>query len=582
MEIKRGIAVAPGVAIGEAFVLDSEGAVIPERHIRPDQVEEGIERLRQALENSKAEIAQLQERTTSKLGPEVGEIFLGHIQLLDDQHLWRECVDRMRDRYYSPEYAVSRVLRRLIKAFRQINDDHFSHRVSDIYDLEKRVLKYLLGGQREQLDDLDHGVIVIASDLTPSQAANLDANRVKGFATDVGGRTSHTAIVARAKGIPAVVGLETISTDLSGGDPVIIDGNRGLVIISPDEETIKTYRARERAISVFETQLVEELKGLPAVTRDGLAVELLGNIEFPHEIATSLNYGVEGIGLYRTEFLYMTATEPPAERDHFDAYSHAVREMGGRPIVIRTLDLGADKFDAFNGSGMREANPILGCRSIRYCFRNLGLFKTQLRAILRASAFGNASILFPLITSMSELRQAKGIVEEVMDDLEQEDKAFNRDITIGIMIEVPSAALMADALAKECDFFSIGTNDLIQYALAVDRGNERVAHMYTPAHPAVLRLIKMTVDAAKDNDIPVTLCGEMAGEPVYTTLLMGLGITRFSLAPPAIVPEVKKVVRSISHEEATEVACAALDMGDPAELMQLLRKRTKQILPEAF
>ena len=581
MEIKRGIAVAPGIAIGEAFVLDSEGYLIRERHVDPAQVDAEIAKLRQAIENSKAEIESLQDRATSRLGPEVGEIFLGHLMLLRDDHLWQECVVRMRERSYTPEYAVSRVLRRLIKAFRHINDDYFSHRVSDIFDIERRVLRNLFGEKGEQLHQLDTEVIVVARDLTPSQAANLDTDKVKGFATDVGGRTSHTAIVARALGIPAVVGLETISTDLSGGDPIIIDGNRGQVIISPDERTSREYRERERAHQRQEAELIQELKDLPAVTSDGREVKLLGNIEFPREIAASLYYGAEGIGLYRTEFLYLSSDQPPTEREHFEAYSQAVRELDGRPIVIRTLDLGADKFATFGDEPAHEANPILGCRSIRYCFRNLNTFRMQLRAILRASAFGNARVLFPLITSLSELRRAKSIVAEVMEDLDAEGIPFNKDIPIGIMIEVPSAALMADVLAKECDFFSIGTNDLVQYALAVDRGNEQVAHLYSPGHPAILRLLKMAVDAAVANDIHVSLCGEMGSEFIYTVLLIGMGVAEFSVAPPAIVPELKRVVRSINYQEATQVVAEALDAPDAAEVMQILRQRTKDIMPEA-
>jgi len=582
MEIRRGIPVAPGIAFGEAFLVDSEGYVIPERHIQAKQADAEIERLHHAVEDSKAEIDTLQDRVTSKLGPEVGEIFLGHLKLLEDEHLWNECVERIREKSFSPEYAVSRVLRRLIKAFRQINDDYFSHRVSDIYDIERRILRNLLGEKREQLNRLDHEVVVVAKDLTPSQTANLDTDKVRGFATDVGGRTSHTAIVARALGIPAVVGLETVSTDLSGGDPVIIDGNHGLVIINPDEQTLEEYRERDRSFHQFEANLVEELKDLPAVTTDGLEVQLYGNIEFPREIAASLYYGVEGIGLYRTEFLYIAAEKPPTEQDHFEAYSQALHELDGRPLVLRTVDLGADKFAVFNGEPVHEANPILGCRSLRYCFRHLDLFKTQLRAILRASAFGKARVLFPLVTSVAELRQAKGIVEGVMADLDREGIPFDKDIPIGIMIEVPSAALMADVLAQECDFFSIGTNDLIQYALAVDRGNERVAHLYSPAHPAILRLIKMAVDAGAAHNVPVSLCGEMGGEFVYTILLIGLGITEFSVAPPAIVPEMKKIIRSISHEEARQIASSALELADSTELMEFLSNRTRDILPEAF
>jgi phosphotransferase system enzyme I (PtsI) len=535
------------------------------------------ERLREALKRAADEAHANQAAISDKLGRQYGAIFEAHVHLIQDSALAKEIEDLILNQRFAAEYAVSRVMRRHAKTLESIDQGHFATRAIDLFDIEKLILRNLLGYRREQLQHLKEPVIVLAHNLTPSETAVLDPKKVFAFATEAGGRASHTAIMAGALEIPAVVGLGPFVTDVSGGDLVIVDGNHGVVILDPDEETQERYQKTRSSHLSFESRL-GELRDLPAETRDQVRVWLYGNIEFPQEATHCVERGSDGVGLYRTEFLYLGKTTDPSEDEHLEAYSTVLRLLGSQPVVIRTLDLGADKF-ATSTEAHPERNPFLGVRSVRLCLRNLTLFKTQMRAILRASALGDVRIMFPMVSTVLELRQCKMILAEVKEDLEEEGIAFNRKLPVGTMIEVPSAAIMADQLATEVDFFSIGTNDLIQYTLAADRTNEGVASLYNPGDPAVLRLIDLVVKAAERHKIEVNVCGEMSGDPSYALLLLGMGLRQLSVTPHKI-PEIKKVIRSVSLDEAKQVAREAMCLETARDVNNYLREQTRRILPE--
>ena len=581
MNILKGIGVSPGVVISTAVVLDAEDLLIPKRHVPIGEVPNELARLEKALKSSVVELEQLRDSVASRAGKELAGIFDFHVAMLRDRSVLAQITTEIRSNLCTAEYATSLVMRRLAGTFEQMTDRYLSERSRDIHDLERRVLRNLIGERHCELQHLKQQVVVIAHDLLPSQTAALDKSMIRGFATDVGGRTSHTAIVARAMGIPAVVGLGRVTTAVTGGDTVIIDGTRGMVIVDPDAEQLAEHREYERKQVEVENEL-SLLRDLPAETLDGHAVSLMANIEFPGEVADALQRGAQGIGLYRTEFLYLAADHEPSEEEHYAAYVEALKELGGRPLVIRTLDLGADKFIAGSSGNLgQERNPFLGDRSIRMCLHNIPMFKRQLRAIMRASVLGDVRIMFPMISTLLELRQARMVLNDVMEELEDENVPFKRDLPIGMMVEVPAVVYMAPNFAKEVNFFSIGTNDLIQYTLAVDRTNERVAGLYNPAHPAVLAQVRDVIRAAHRGSIGVSVCGEMAGEPLYTLLLLGLGLTVFSMNGPDI-PEVKKVIRSTTIEHARQVARRVLSFDSERQVVHFLREETRKIVPEAF
>lgn len=578
MQTRSGIAVSPGVAIGEALLFGAEGFQIPQRFVSVDAVQSEVGRFRAAIDAVSAGLEENQRVASDRLGDEYAAIFGAHRMMLRDKKLIGEIEGLIRTKCFSPEFAASRVLRNYAKVFQNLGNPYLAERAADVFDLEKRLLRALLGEKRPELSHLTEHVVILAHNLTPSETAGLDPEFVLGFATEVGGRTSHTAILAGALEIPAVVGVGNFLADVSPGELVIIDGGRGEVIIDPDEATLEKYRVSLESRKQENARLAE-LHELPAITPDGVRVHVMGNIEFPQEVEHCTERGADGVGLYRTEFLYLGATTEPTEEDHYNAYCRVLESMSDCPVVIRTLDLGADKVPASGASFYEVDNPALGLRSIRLSLRDTPQFKTQLRAILRAAVHGDIRIMFPLVTTLLELRKAKMIVGDVMEDLDDAGIAFNRDVPVGMMVEVPAAVMLADEFAREVDFFSIGTNDLIQYALAVDRGDPNVSSLYRAGDPSILRLIQMVVDAANRHGINVTVCGQMSSDPRFIPLLVGMGLRTLSVTPISI-PEVKDIIRHVSVGQAEEIARHALALDIARDVENYLRGELSRIHPD--
>ena len=574
----QGIAVSSGVTIGEALVLDSEGFRIPRRFVARSAVDTELQRLSNAIAETTAEIKKNRDAVRGELGEQYAAIFDAHLAMLHDQRLQEELTNAVRERNWWPEYAVSRTLRRYAKVFQKL-DNHIAQRAHDIYDIEKSLLRNLLGQRRETLASISEPVVILAHNLTPSETANLDRRFVKGFATELGGPGSHTAIVAEGLEIPAVVGIGPFLADVSGGEPVILDGNQGVVILQPDEETIARYRLEAEVAETVAASL-GQLRDLPAETVDGVRIQIRGNIEFPEEVEQCTRRGSDGIGLYRTEFLYLTSQHEPSEEDHYRAYCKVINALDGKPMVVRTLDLGSDKM-LTEKSPEEERNPCLGLRSIRLSLRQLPMFRTQLRAILRASVHGDVRVMFPLVSTILELRQARLVLSDVMEDLAEHDIDFNPKLKIGIMVETPAAAMMLDAFIEEVDFVSVGTNDLIQYTLAVDRGNKDVADLYSACDPAVIRLLKRSLDVADDAGVTASVCGQMSGSVMYTQLLLGLGLRELSV-PAASIPEIKQAVRSVSIADCQAVAKRVLEMNSARDVKAFLRDQKRRLLAETI
>lgn len=575
----KGLPVSPGIVVGKVLVVDDEMRRVTRRTITRAMVESEVARFEAAVAASIAEIRAVHARAEREMGKEAASIFLFHVGMLSDPSLIGPIKEMIARELVTADYAAGHMLADLADRFRATGDSVFATKVNDIDDLASRLHKHLSGGAQSRLTDADEGTVVVARDLTPSQTALFDRRKILGFATDLGGMTSHTAIIAKALEIPAVVGCKALVKAARDGMPVVLDGDEGVVVLEPDGATLEKYRRLTEQRALYRVSLAE-LADLPSVTTDGTAIEVLGNIELPEETEKVLQHGGAGVGLYRTEYLYLTGTREPTEEDHYKAYARCVELCAGRSLTIRTVDLGADKYTQAMEE-IPERNPFLGNRSIRYCLQNPGMFRRQLRAILRASALGPLRVMFPLISTIAEFRQAKFLVHEAMEDLSEEGVAFDPGVKLGMMVEVPSAAIQAEAFAREADFFSIGTNDLVQYTLAVDRINERVAHLYTPTHPAVLRLIRDVSRTARRHKVPVSCCGETAGDLEFAMLLIGLGLRTLSVSSTSI-PPLKRFVRSVSVQQCERAARQALALDSADQVARLLRDRARTFVPEAF
>ena len=573
----RGIPAAPGIVTGHALLLDRQQYVIPKRSLKEDQISNEIKHFKDALIQTKQEILDIKKRISEELSSEHGQIFSAHLLVIEDSMLIEEVIAKIKKEKLSAEYVFQDVLKKYIKVFSEMEDEYLRERISDISDIGKRILKNLIGAREDALSTLKEKAIVISYDLSPSDTATMHKKNVIGFATDIGSRTSHTAIMAKSLEIPAVVGLETATKNVKSGDTLIIDGTHGVVIVNPAPATLKHYESSRKKLVAFEKHLLE-MKDLPCETKDGRKIELMANIELHEEVPSVIAHGAEGIGLYRTEYFYMNRKDLPTEEEQFKAYSVVAKKMKPYNVVIRTLDLGGDKFLS-QLEIPQEMNPFMGWRAIRFCLARPDIFKTQMRAILRASSFGKLKMMYPMISGIEELQQANAILEDTKRELRKEGISFDENMQVGAMIEVPSAALTADILAREADFFSIGTNDLIQYSLAVDRVNEKIAYLYEPAHPAILLLIKNIIEAGHKAGIWVGMCGEMAGDIFMTLILLGFGLDEFSTSPIAI-PELKKIIRAVTMDQAKEIAQQAITLSTGKDIERFAKRKLKEIVPD--
>ena len=573
----KGIAVSPGIIIGKAHLVDrSRVKILYQYLINDDHINKEVERFREALDATEQQLTTLKDRMPEKV-QEHAFILDSHLMILKDSMLNDSTVQRILEEKINAEWALKKSLEEIRNIFEQIDDEYISNRIGDVENVTERILRNLSGETQENLGEIRERVIIVAHDLSPADTTELNIARVMGFITDVGGPTSHTAIMSQALEIPAVVGLETVTDLVKDGDLLIIDGNTGDVIVNPDDSAIIHYQEKHLAHEEYKSSIART-SHLPALTLDGHKISVKANMELLEEVATVRDLGGEGIGLYRTEFLYLRSKGLPNEEELFEDYRELAEVIFPESVTIRSLDLGGDKF-ASTLDIAPEMNPALGLRAIRFCLKEPGIFKLQLRAILRASAYGNVRLMFPMISGLQEILDTKEIVAQVIDELDREKIEYDANIKLGIMIEIPSAVTMADVLARHVDFFSIGTNDLIQYALGIDRINEHVAYMYQPFHPAILRMIQQVVNAAKDAGIAVSLCGQMAGDPLCVPILLGLGIDEFSMNARAM-PLIKMIIRSISMEEARADFENVLRLNTAREVRAYLSKRMKTLLPE--
>lgn len=572
----QGTGVSPGVAIEKVYIVERTRVRIPRYNILPPYIDDEIRRFRKAIESSKEQLEKVRERILYH--PDIKEqayIIDSYIMILQDGAILDETEKRINTERINAEWAFQESLNKFREIFERIDDEYLRGRWMDIEHIKDRVLRNLMGSIEESIADIKEDVIVIAHDLSPSDTAQMVHSKVKGFATDIGGKTSHTAIMAKALGIPAVVGLKRITEIVKSGDTIIIDGGNGNVIINPSGDVIDSYRKKQRKYFLYTKELLKYRK-YNAETVDGRCLDIMANIEMMEEIPSVYNYGANGIGLYRTEYLYVGRKELPSEDEHFEIYRCILEKLNPLPVVIRTLDLGGDKFVS-PVQVSDEINPALGLRAIRFCLKRRDLFRTQLRALLRASIFGKLHIMFPLISSYDEVMEVKKELQIVKDELSSRGIPFDQDVKIGIMIEVPSAVMISEFLAREVDFFSIGTNDLIQYTLAIDRVNEQVSYLYDPLHPAILRMIKKVVDDGHDAGIKVGVCGEMASETICIPVLVALGVDQLSMNSISI-PRCKRMIRSLNYSQLRTLVQRILSQRTSDEVEKILWDEMGSIL----
>ena len=571
MAILTGIAASNGVAIAKAYTLETPDLSYETKKV--DDVDTEVNRLHDALTVSKKELEKIKENARLSLGDEHAEIFSAHLLVLSDPELITPMEDKIKNDNVNAEKALDDVANMFIDMFKGMDNEYMRERAADIQDVTKRVMAHLLQVTFPDPALIDEEVVIIAEDLTPSDTAQLNKQFVKGFTTNIGGRTSHSAIMARSLEIPAVVGTKTVTEDVSEGDIVVVDGIDGKVVINPTEDELATYKQKQ---ADFEKQkeIWAQLKDEPTISKDGEHVELVANIGTPDDVEGVLNNGGEGVGLYRTEFLYMGNSDFPTEDEQFEAYSSVLKQMGDKPVVVRTLDIGGDKELSYLDLP-KEMNPFLGFRAIRLCLERDDIFRTQLRALLRASVHGNLKIMFPMIATLDEFRSAKALLLEEKDNLKAEGVEVSDDIEVGIMVEIPATAVIARQFAKEVDFFSIGTNDLIQYTLAADRMNERVSYLYQPYHPAILNLVNNVIEAAHAEGKWAGMCGEMAGDSIAIPILLGLGLDEFSMSATSILPA-RTQIKDLSKEELRSYKDELLSMSTADEVEAFIREKTNQ------
>jgi phosphotransferase system enzyme I (PtsI) len=574
--ILKGINASPGICIGKAYRVDREGVEVVEKYqIQAHDLPKEVNRFESAVKKSRDELLGILEKSPEEL--QHAHILETHLALLKDKMLYGRCIEMIKQENINAEWALKTVVSNLKDIFETMTDPYLKERSADVVQVADNIMRNLMGAEKVNIAAIKKRVILVAHDLTPAETSQINLERVKGFITDRGGKASHTGIIARSLEIPAVVGLKTATSTIHNDDLIIVDGNTGIVILHPTEDTLVQYEERKINYEEYKAVITREGKA-PAESTDGVRLAVMGNIELPEEVFAVISYGGDGIGLYRTEFQYFNRNDFPGEDELFDKYKDVVEVMAPKPVTIRTLDINGDK--AVNNRVLsEEANPALGLRAIRYCLKKPQVFMDQLRAILRAAAFGNVRILFPMISTYFELCEANRMLDKAAESLEKDGLPYERDIQIGAMIEVPSAVIMADVLAQKVDFFSIGTNDLIQYALAIDRGNEQVAHLFQPLDPAIIRMLKHVADVARENDIKVFMCGEMAGTPYHIPLLLGLGIDELSMNPQTI-PDIKRVIRALNVADTRSFIKEVLTQTTARSAFKLIKATYGSILSE--